>query len=167
MKLKARFSRSHYKTDASFLTAVYKNNKAIIDEQLAGVGAEGGVSPLQQFKYLVKETQQKIKRRTGRKPSILTAMNRFTSSRDFTPADLQMRENISKGLKRYGALKTLYKLTGKKFDPAMITYIGDNMYSYQGYVIKLTNSPQSIELYKGIRGTKVASFSKKNEWYEI
>lgn len=164
MKLRAKYRRSHYKSDDSFLTAVYRNNKAIIDEQLAGVG---NIPTIQQFKYLVRETRQSIKRKRGRAPSITTAMNRFTSSRLFTPADLQMKENISKGLKRYGALKTLYKLTGKRFDPAMVTYIGDNMYSYQGYVIKLTNSPQSIELYKGVRGTKVASFSKKNEWYEI
>lgn len=167
MKLKARFSRSHYKTDASFLTAVYKNNKAIIDEQLAGVGAEGGVSPLQQFKYLVKETQQKIKRRTGRKPSILTAMNRFTSSRDFTPADLHMKENAQKGLKNFGALKTLYKLTGKKFDVNDLHYIGDDMYSYRGYVISFDPSPRSIKLYKKVGGKEIASFSKKSEWYEI
>ena len=49
MKLRAKYSRSHYKTDASVLNADYRNNKAIIDEQLAGVGAEGGVSTLQQF----------------------------------------------------------------------------------------------------------------------
>lgn len=169
MRLRAKYGRSHYKTDSSYLTAVYRNNKAIIDEQLAGVGAEGGVSTLKQFKYLVQETQQKIKRRTGRKPSITTAMNRFTSSRDFTPTDLHMRENIVKGLKRFGALKTLYKLTGKKFDPAMVTYIGDNMYSYRGYVIKLNNSPQSIEIYDrvGDRGKVVASIRKQSEWYEI
>ena len=169
MKLRAKYSRSHYKTDASFLTAVYRNNKAIIDEQLAGVGAEGGVSALQQFKYLVKETQQKIKNRTGRKPSITTAMNRFTASRDFTPIEIHMRENIVKGLKNFGALKTLYKLTGHKFDPAMVSYIGDNMYSYRGYVIKLTNSPKSIEIYDrvGDRGKVVATIKKQSEWYVI
>ena len=60
MKLRAKYRRSHYKTDDSFLNAVYRDNKAIIDERLEGVGAEGGVSVLQQFKYLVKETHQKI-----------------------------------------------------------------------------------------------------------
>lgn len=167
MKLRAKYSRSHYKSDSTYLTAVYRNNKAIIDEQLAGVGAEAGISTLKQFKYLVQETQQKIKRMTGRKPAITTAMNRFTSSRDFTPTDLHMRENIVKGLKRFGALKTLYKLTGKKFDPAMVTYIGDNMYSYRGYVIKLNNSPKSIDIYKTVGGNVVASVTKRNEWYEI
>ena len=167
MKLRAKFRRSHYKSDSSYLTAVYKNNKAIIDEQLAGVGAEAGISPLKQFKYLVWESQQKIKRMTGRKPAITTAMNKFTSSRDFTPVELHMRENMAKGLKNFGAIKTLYKLTGKKFDASMLNYIGDNMYSYRGYVIKLKQSPKSIELYKSVSGTKLASFNRKDEWYEI
>ena len=127
MKLRAKYSRSHYKSDSTYLTAVYRNNKAIIDEQLAGVGAEAGISTLKQFKYLVQETQQKIKRITGRKPAITTAMNRFTSSRDFTPTDLHMKENAQKGLRKFGALRTLYKLTGKKFDINDLSYIGDDM----------------------------------------
>lgn len=162
MKIRAKYRRSHYKTDSSYLTAVYRNNKALIDETLAGVGVEAGVSTLKQFKYLVFEKQQKIKRITGRTPAITTAMNRFTESRDFTPVELHMRENMAKGLKKYGVLKTLYKLTGKKFDSSNLFYIGDNMYNYKGYVIKLTNSPKSIELYKGTRGNKIGSFSKKN-----
>lgn len=169
MKLRAKYRRSHYKTDDSFLNAVYRDNKALIDERLEGVGAEGGVSVLQQFKYLVKETQQKIKNRTGRDPSITTAMNRFTASRDFTPIEIHMRENMVKGLKNFGALRTLYKLTGHKFDPDMVVYIGDNMYSYRGYVIKLTNSPKSIEIYDrvGDRGKVVATIKKQSEWYVI
>lgn len=169
MKLRAKYSRSHYKSDSTYLTAVYKNNKAIIDEQLAGVGAEAGVSTLKQFKYLVQETQQKIKRITGRKPAITTAMNRFTSSRDFTPTELHMRENIAKGLRKFGALKTLYKLTGKRFDVSAINYIGDNMYSYRGYVIRLNNSPKTIDIYNraGPNGSVVASISRKSEWYEV
>lgn len=169
MKLKAKYRRSHYKSDSSYLTAVYRNNKALIDEQLAGVGAEAGISTLKQFKYLVQETQQKIKRTTGRKVAITTAMNKFTSSRDFTPVELHMRENVGKGLKKFGALKVLYKLTGQKFNIGAVSYIGDNMYSYRGYVIKFKNSPQSIDIYKGAgaNATKVETVVKKDEWYEI
>lgn len=167
MKLRAKYSRSHYKSDSTYLTAVYRNNKAIIDEQLAGVGAEAGISTLKQFKYLVQETQQKIKRITGRKPAITTAMNRFTSSRDFTPTDLHMKENAQKGLRKFGALRTLYKLTGKKFDINDLSYIGDDMYSYRGYVISFDPSPRSIKLYRKVGGKEIASFSKQSEWYEI
>lgn len=167
MKLRAKYSRSHYKSDSSYLTAVYRNNRAIIDEQLAGVGAEANISTLKQFKYLVQETQNKIKRMTGRKPAITTAMNRFTSSRDFTPVEMHMRENIAKGLRKFGALKTLYKLTGKKFDATKINYIGDNMYTYRSYVIKLNNSPKSIDIYKTVGGNVIASVTKRNEWYEV
>ena len=161
MRLRAKYKRSHYKSDSSYLTAVYRNNKAIIDEQLAGVGAEGGVSTLQQFKYLVAEKQQKIWKMTKRRVSVTTAMNKFTESRDFTPSDLHFKENFVKGLKKFGAFQKLYKLTGKKFDMNKLSYIGDNMYSYRGYVIKLNNSPKKIEIYKGVQGNKVETLQNK------
>ena len=49
MKLRAKYGRKHYKTNDSYLNAVYRKNKTIIDEKLADIGVEG-ISPLKQFK---------------------------------------------------------------------------------------------------------------------
>ena len=173
MKLRAKHGRKHYKSDESFLNAVYQNNKALIDDYLGDIGRSAGVTPLQQFKFNVYESRDTQKQK-GKGSSIVRAMNVFTASSHFIPEDSFYRqhfmENLTKGLKRFGALKTLYKLTRKKFDPAMVTYIGDNMYSYEGYTIRFKNSPQAIEIYDG-PGTKdklVATIKKKqSEWYEI
>ena len=172
MKLRAKHGRRHYKSDESFLNAVYRNNKALIDNYLGDIGRRAGVTPLQQFKFNVYESRD-VQKHKGRGSSIVRAMNVFTASSHFIPEDSFYRqhfmENLTKGLKRFGALKTLYKLTGKRFDPAMVTYIGDNMYSYHGYTIRFKNSPQAIEIYDGPaqNSNMVASIRKQSEWYEI
>lgn len=152
MKLRALFRRSHYKSDESFLNAVYRNNKTLIDDYLAGVGKESGTTPLKQFKFNVYETQQALKNK-GKSISITNAMNIFTSSGHFIPEDkfyyVHFRENLTKGLRKFGGLKTLYKLTGHKFDPNMASYVGDNTYEYEGYSISFNNSPMSIQIMKG------------------
>lgn len=151
MKLRAKYGRKHYKSDETFLNAVYKRNKALINEYMEGVGKEGGVSTLRQFKSLVYETQGALKRK-GKTHTIVNAMNVFTASSQFIPEDryydIHFKENLTKGLKRYGALKTLYNLTKTKFDINEVRYDGDNTYVYRDYAIVLKESPRKIEIYK-------------------
>lgn len=162
MKLRAKYGRKHYKTNDSYLNAVYRNNKAIIDDKLADIGVEG-ISPLKQFKNNVYETQRNLKRK-GKTSTITRAMNVFTESRDFTPVEEHFLENAVRGLRRFKAMEKLYTLTGKAFDVSKLKYVGDNAYSYRGYVIKFNNSPMSISIFKGFNGKKVAEvFNIKNK----
>lgn len=156
MKLRAKYGRKHYKSNDSYLNAVYKKNKALIDEYMADVGKEGGVSTLRQFKANIYETQNAL-RRKGKTASITHAVSVFTSSSQFIPEDkfydIHFKENLVKGLKRYGAMKTLYKLTKMRFNIDEVQYVGDNTYLYRGYAIKLKESPRKIVIYKGRTGT--------------
>ena len=156
MKLRAKYGRKHYKNDETYLNAVYRRNKALIDEYMADVGKEGGISTLKQFKANIFETQNALKRK-GKTATITHAVGVFTSSSQFIPEDrfyeIHFKENLVKGLKRFGAMKVLYNLTKMKFNIDEVQYIGDNSYLYRGYVIKLTNSPQKISIYKGKTGT--------------
>lgn len=165
MKLKAKFGRNHYKTNESYLNAVYRNNKTLINEYLGDIAEQGGVSPLRQFKKLVYENQSSLKRK-GKTATITRALNTFTSSADFIPEDkfyeIHFRENAVKGIKKFGGIKTLHNLTKKKFDPNKLKYIGDNSYEYRGYVLKFGDSPKKLSIFKGRTGTvaKAELFSK-------
>lgn len=162
MKLRAKHGRKHYKTNDSYLNAVYRNNKAIIDDKLADIGVEG-ISPLKQFKNNVYETQRNLKRK-GKTSTITRAMNVFTESRDFTPVEEHFSENAVRGLRRFKAIEKLYTLTGKAFDASKLKYVGDKAYSYRGYVIMFDDSPVSINIFKGFNGKKVATlWNKKNQ----
>ena len=156
MKLRAKYGRKHYKSNDTYLNAVYRKNKALIDEYMADVGKEGGISTLKQFKANIYETQNALKRK-GKTATITHAVSVFTSSSQFIPEEkffeIHFKENLVKGLKRFGSMKTLYKLTGMKFNIDEVQYIGDNTYLYRGYAIKLGNTPQKISIYKGRAGT--------------
>lgn len=162
MKLRAKYGRKHYKTNDSYLNAVYRRNKDIIDEKLADVGVEG-ISTLKQFKNNVYETQRNLKRK-GKTSTITRAMNVFTESRDFVSKEEHYLENAIHGFKRFGVIEKLYSLTGKAFKASDLKYVGDKAYSYRGYVIRFNDSPVSVNIYKGFNGKKVASlWNKKNQ----
>ena len=168
MRLKAKYGRKHYKSNDSYLNAVYKKNKALIDEYLADVGKEGGVSTLRQFKHNIFETLQTLKRK-GETATITHAMNVFTSSAQFLKEDfyeIHFRENLMRGLKRFNALNTLFKLTNKKFDINQVEYIGDKSYRYRGYVLRFRNSPQTISIYKDEKDETSIAEIRNPRWNE-
>ena len=156
MKLKARYSRKRYKSDDSFLNAVYRRNKDIIDEYLKGVGQGSGISTLRQFKFLVKEVKAE------KKTSITHAMNVFTESHSFTPEELHFKENVVKGLRSFKMLNFLRKLTGKGMDIKDIKYVGDKSYEYRGYYIRFNNSPVSISIFDSMSPNAKSLTTKYN-----
>lgn len=105
--------RRNYKTNASYLDAVYKKNKTLIDSKLPNTN----LSKKRIFIDLVKEQKQSshLKKFLDKeKISTTDAIKAIDRSRIFTSLREQMIENAIKALKTTGAEEELKKLVGKK-----------------------------------------------------
>ena len=154
MKLRAKYARSHYKNDTTFLNAVYRRNKDIIDEKLGDIAKQGGVSPLQQFKFNVFEERKTLRRKGHKNAGLTQAMNKFTESARFTPQELHFKENVAHSLRKYKAMGVLRDLTKKSFNIDNLQYIGNKSYTYNGYIIMFDNSPKSLKIFKNTKMVK-------------
>lgn len=145
--------RRKYKTNASYLDAVYKKNKTLIDSTLP----DTHLSKRQMFIDLVKEQKQSksLKRILDKeKVSTIDAIKAIDRSRIFTSLREQMLENARKALKSTGAEEELKKITGKK--RILIKDLSydreENVYMYKDVKISFKkynrSGERSIQIYK-------------------
>lgn len=137
---KAKKNKSAYKNTESWIDAVYRNNKAIIDKELSFAG-----SPKKVFKQMVKENIAE-----GMSPT--KAVSTIAKSTLFTSEAERLRTNMLSGLKAdkgaYKAFRELTKERGRyaKFDPNKLHWDSkDKVYIYGGnIIISFQNSPYGV-----------------------
>ena len=140
VNLHAKFRRSRYKNDNTFIDAVYRNNKAFIDSHLGKTSSRLSVKT--RFKHLVKQyiDTQHI--------SAQSAINILASSESMTTAAERMQRNITKAIKSnpsvYKEFKDKLSLAKKEeIDPSKFiwNYL-EEAYEYEDYFIEIDNSPK-------------------------
>ena len=159
MDFKAKFKKSHYKSDRTYLEAVYQNNKQIIDSAFQDRG-----KPKVLFKQQVLEHVEQGK-------TLKEAIQTVGRTRDFTTAKEQFHANFYKGFKgyplEYKQLRELTKVGGRytKFDDAKLEwdqnakgYVYDASYTkidkatgkettvFRKYLISMNESPKGINI---------------------
>ena len=139
---KAKKNKSAYKNTESWLDAVYRNNKDVINRELAFAG-----NPKKVFKQMVKENIAE-----GMSPT--KAVSTVARSTLFTPETERLRNNMLSGLRGdRDAFKTFRELTKEhgrytKFDPNKLHWDStDKVYIYGGsIVISFQNSPYGVNV---------------------
>ena len=142
MRLRAKKSKSKYKNTDRWIDAVYRANKAFIDERL-----ENLTNPKQSkktvFKNLVNEYIDE-----GLAP--VKALNTLSKTTIFTDVKDRLHSNVLTALKNENLDKEFRKLAGwkNKFDPDKLVWDKDEkIYVYDNKVmINFKNSPYGIEL---------------------
>lgn len=140
---KAKKAKSRYKNTDSWIDAVYRNNKEVIDNELSKFG-----SPKRVFKQIVREHMDE-----GLSPT--AAMKTIARSTLFTSEKERIRNNMMTALKEdraaYKAFRELTKEKGKytKFDPSKLVWNkDDHVYQYDDVVISFENSPYEVKVWK-------------------
>lgn len=139
---KAKKNKSAYKNTESWLDAVYRNNKDVINRELAFAG-----NPKKVFKQMVKENMTE-----GMSPT--KAVSTVARSTLFTPETERLRNNMLSGLRgdrdAFKAFKELTKEHGRytKFDPNKLHWDStEKVYIYGGsIVISFQNSPYGVNV---------------------
>lgn len=142
MKLKAKRNKGYYKNTDAWLDAIYRNNKAVIDEAMSDVR---GASARSAFKEHVKAYMEQ-----GLTPT--KAVNTLSRTTIFTSKAERLRNNMYSALKQdkdaYQAFRNLTKEKGKYTEVDFSQFKWDedqHMYIYKGQVgIDFRNSPQEI-----------------------
>lgn len=145
MKLQAKQKRNKYKDTDAWLDAVYRNNKASIDEALKDVGKYGRLSKKKIFKDLVKERMETV-------PNPDKALKKVSNSTIFTPAYERYANNAISGIKGdkmvYKQFRELTKERGRytKIDPSKMKWDKyEQVYIYDGkFKIDFKPSPKEI-----------------------
>lgn len=140
---KAKNKKSKYKNTDSWLDAVYRNNKAVIDAELSG----SRKSPKAVFKRAVYEYIEQ-----GLSPT--KAVKTLARSTKFTPKAERLQNNMWSGLTAdrdaYQQFRELTKKKGRytKFDRDKLVWDAtDKVYIYDGSVIiSYDNSPYGIKV---------------------
>lgn len=138
--LKAKKNKGAYKSTDSWIDAIYRNNKLIIDKELSFAG-----NPKKVFKQMVKENIAE-----GMSPT--KAVSTIARSTLFTSEAERLRNNMLSGLRSdrdaFKAFRELTKERGKyaKFDPNKLHWDSkDKVYIYGGNVIiSFQNSPYGV-----------------------
>lgn len=139
---KAKHNKGFYKNTNSWIDAVYRNNKAIIDTKLANTG-----KPKATFKQMVKEYISE-----GMTPT--KAVSTIARSTLFTPEVVRIKNNFYQGLlgdpSAYKAFRELTKVKGRytKFDAEKLKWDKDeHRYIYDSSVIiSFQNSPFGVDV---------------------
>lgn len=139
---KAKKNKSAYKSTEHWIDAVYRNNKEIIDQELAFAG-----NPKKVFKQMVKENIAE-----GMSPT--KAVSTIARSTLFTSEAERLRNNMLSGLRSdEGAFRAFRELTKEhgrytKFDPNNLYWDPtDRVYVYGGAIlISFQNSPFGVEV---------------------
>ena len=138
--MKALKPKGRYKNESAWLDAVYRNNKATINEALEGVmGSKQSV-----FKSLVREYKDE-----GLTPT--KALNRLSRSTIFKDYSTRAQENVLQGIRSQGLMKGFRRMSGwkTKIDPNKLQFEGGGTYIYDNKVrIDFKNSPYQIILEK-------------------
>lgn len=140
--LKAKKSKKAYKNTESWLDAVYRNNKDVINRELSFAG-----NPKKVFKQMVRENMAE-----GMSPT--KAVSTVARSTLFTSEEERLRENMLSGLRgdreAFRAFRELTKEHGRytKFDPSKLSWDAtDKVYVYnQNIVISFQNSPYGVNV---------------------
>lgn len=140
---KAKHNKGFYKSTDKWLDAIYRNNKNIIDKELAFAG-----KPKRVFKQMVKEYMDE-----GLSPT--KAVNTIARSTLFTSESERLRNNAYEALKgekeAYKAFRELTKEKGKytKFDQEKLHWNKDDkVYTYNNVIISFQNSPFGIRVWR-------------------
>lgn len=141
---KAKYRRSHYKTDATYIRAVYLNNKEVIDAELNFMG-----NPYQVFKQQIIEYKEQGK-------TVTEGIQTLARSTIFTSEEERFHENFWSGLKafkeEYKQFKELTKEKGRytKLDDSKLKWDKDARgYVYDNKIlISYENSPFGIRFTK-------------------
>lgn len=136
--------RKNYKTDRSFLQAVYRANEDILREK--------DIS-LTEFKDII-TSYVKTRKMQGEPMTIKKALNEYAHSTVFTPRRNVFAENIVKGLVKHDSYQLFRELTKDannrytKINYDLFRYDQkNNMYVYNEKIyIILKNSPESMEI---------------------
>ena len=139
---KAKHNKGFYKSTDAWIEAVYRNNKQIIDLELAKAGKPKAV-----FKQIIKEYIEE-----GLTPT--KAMATLAKSTMFTPEAERLKNNMISGLKSdKGAFKAFRELTKErgryaKFDPNKVKWDkSEGVYVYgSNVVISFQNSPFGVNI---------------------
>ena len=142
---KAAHNKGFYKNTDAWIDAVYRNNKAIIDEKLAFAG-----KPKSTFKQMVKEYVSE-----GLSPT--KAVSTIARSTLFTPEVERLKNNFYEGLKgdkeAYQTFRELTKERGKysKFDPNRLKWDKDDkVYVYGNVIVSFQNSPFGVIVRRAV-----------------
>lgn len=156
-KLRAKFNKGSYKSLDSYLNAVYKNNKDLIDSKIPS-GNKTTQSSKTRFKQAVKEYMEEGKR-------VNQALDSLQRSRIFTSEREHYENNVLKALKSEKELFNKFrKLSGwkEKIDKTKLNYVESDdkstLYKYDSLnngiiFIRFSKSPRkglgaSIEVFR-------------------
>lgn len=139
---KAKRNKGYYKDTNSWIDAVYRNNKAVIDKELSFAG-----NPKKVFKQMAQEYMAE-----GLSPT--KAISTIAKSTIFTPEVERLQNNFYEGLKNdksaYKEFRELTKVKGKytKFDRSKLAWDKkEKAYIYDGIImISYDNSPFGINV---------------------
>ena len=139
---KAKKPKSKYKNTESWIEAVYRHNKAVIDSELS----RSSGNPKRVFKQIINEYMQE-----GLSPT--KAMQTLARSTIFTTDRERIRNNMWAGLKgdkeAYKIFRELTKENGRytKFDESKLVWDrSQHAYIYSGVMISFQNSPFGVSV---------------------
>lgn len=175
---KAKFKRSHYKSDSTYLDAVYRNNKQIIDAAYQDRGKPKVLFKQQAIEYMEQGKTMK------------EALKTISRKRDFTSEREQFVANFKTGFKGlkldYKQFREATKVGGRytKFDENKLTwsrkegaYIYDASYDKvdkktgkvthieNKVMIKLQNSPKGLNILQRLGIDPEEDYDEEYEGY--
>lgn len=128
-------ARKYYKSDTTYIQAIYRNNKALIDAKNEGIP----LSSYQVFKQDVKDYME------VNDISASKAVGKVLRSRKYLSVAELSKQNLISGLKSKGLYKQFRELTKEKgrytkFDVEKLQYKGDGVYQYDKVYIYTLDS---------------------------
>ena len=141
-------TRNHYKTDSTYIQAVYRNNKMLIDEKNEGIP----IASSRVFKQDVLDYMEQ------HHTTVTKAVGKVLRSRKYLGLAELSKQNLVEGMKTSGVYKQFRELTkdenGRyaKFDYNKLQYKGDGVYAYGSIWIytfdKYTTNDNKIKIEK-------------------
>lgn len=151
MELKAPHKKSYYKNDDSWYKAIYRANKAIIDEATAGINEKTA-----RWRIIKDDIESRSK---YEKISKVKALKALSHTEKYTSPAERMINNVRKGLssldpramKQFQNLLKDKKGRYSKIDYSNMQYIGNNTYIYKNpngkdIVVSFENSPKTVKV---------------------
>lgn len=140
-------NKKNYKNNDTYLNAVYKQNKQMIDDAYTGIK-----NKKEAFK------RQIMSRMEQENSTIKSAIKKELHRDVYIPKAEKFKENAISGLKQFQEFKkfqrSLRDKSGRfvKFDKNNVKYEGENKYSYvdgfgNSFIIDFSNSPKQIKIY--------------------
>ena len=150
MRLKAKRARKQYKSDLTYIRAVYNNNKKKIAANIADEWVEAfGGDVYKAFKSLIQDQMKYSNPKTGKKYTVEEAIRREAGSKDlnkeWTTGDVYARNFHSLILKEKEVKEVFYQHEGiKRIDYSQYNFLG--YYKYNGRDVAVYNYGDSYFL---------------------